>query len=67
MTDALTHSSGDAGYLKRGIGLGLTVVKYFVELHGGTVAVSTGSWGSLFTVEIPIAPQARRWSEEVQI
>lgn len=66
-TDVLTHSSGDAGYMKRGIGLGLTIVKYFVELHGGTVHVSTGAWGSIFTVEIPVAPQARRWSEEVQI
>jgi signal transduction histidine kinase len=66
-TDTLTHSSGDSGYLKRGIGLGLTIVKYFVELHGGTVSVSTGSWGSIFSVEIPITPQARRWSEEVQI
>jgi signal transduction histidine kinase len=65
--DVLTHSSGDSGYLKRGIGLGLTIVKYFVELHGGTVSVSTGAWGSIFSVEIPIAPQARRWSEEVQI
>ncbi|MCJ7543222.1 MAG: ATP-binding protein [Phycisphaerae bacterium] len=66
-TDVLTHSSGDAGYMKRGIGLGLTIVKYFVELHGGTVHVSTGAWGSIFTVEIPVAPQARRWTEEVQI
>ena len=66
-TDVLLHSTGDAGYMKRGIGLGLTIVKYFAELHGGTVSVSTGSWGSIFTVEIPIAPQARRWSEEVQI
>ncbi len=66
-TDVLTHSSGDAGYMKRGIGLGLTIVKYFVELHGGTVHVSTGAWGTIFTVEIPLAPRARRWSEEVQI
>ena len=66
-TDVLTHSTGDAGYLKRGIGLGLTIVKYFVELHGGTVHVSTGAWGTIFTVEMPIAPRARRWSEEVQI
>jgi signal transduction histidine kinase len=66
-TDVLLHSTGEAGYLKRGIGLGLTVVKYFVELHGGTVHVSTGAWGTIFTVEMPISPQARRWSEEVQI
>ncbi|HEX5661018.1 MAG TPA: ATP-binding protein, partial [Polyangiales bacterium] len=41
-----------------GLGLGLSIVKHVVELHGGTVvAESPGEGlGALFTVRIPIAP-----------
>jgi len=56
--DVMKHSSGRIGYSKRGMGLGLTVVKYFVELHGGTVGVSSGPTGCVFTVTIPSGPQA---------
>lgn len=39
-----------------GLGIGLTMVKSLVELHGGTVAASSGGLGkgSTFTVTIPI-------------
>jgi signal transduction histidine kinase len=38
----------------RGAGLGLYLVRYFVELHGGTVSLeSTVGAGSTFTVSIP--------------
>jgi signal transduction histidine kinase len=53
--DVLKHSSGE-GFGKRGMGLGLAIVKYFVELHGGTVGVSTGPAGSIFTVSLPEQP-----------
>jgi CheY-like chemotaxis protein len=50
---------GDASSTRRhgGLGLGLTLVKHLVEMHGGTVtAESAGAnQGSTFTVTLPVA------------
>jgi len=52
--DTLRHSSGDYQFGKRGIGLGLWLVKTFVELHGGRVeASSTPGVGSTFAFLLP--------------
>lgn len=36
-----------------GLGIGLTLVRRLVELHGGTVSVETSAAGSRFTVRLP--------------
>jgi PAS domain S-box-containing protein len=41
-----------------GLGLGLTIVRHLVELHGGTVAVHSDgeNTGATFTIRLPLAP-----------
>jgi signal transduction histidine kinase len=53
--DTLRHSSGDYQFGKRGLGLGLWLVKTFVEMHGGRVEVSSDHGrGSTFSFLLPI-------------
>lgn len=52
--DTMHHSSGDFQFCKRGIGLGLCLVKTFVELHGGMVNFdSIPGRGTTFEFTIP--------------
>jgi signal transduction histidine kinase len=54
--DTMHHSSGEFEYGKRGMGLGLCLVKKFVEMHGGSVAVrSEPGGGSTFAFRLPRA------------
>lgn len=52
--DVSRHSSGTFEYDRRGLGLGLSMAKTFVEMHGGvlTVASEVGK-GTTFIVELP--------------
>jgi signal transduction histidine kinase len=48
------HSSGTFEYGRQGLGLGLSVVKAFVELHGGTLDVASEQGkGTTFTMRLP--------------
>ncbi len=52
--DTMHHSSGEYQYGKRGIGLGLCLVKAFVELHGGAVeCASSPGEGTTFAFTLP--------------
>ncbi len=56
--DTAQHSSGDFGFRKRGLGLGLSLVKKFIELHGGTVlAESVPGQGTRIVLTIPRSPR----------
>ena len=52
--DTMHHSSGEYQFCKKGMGLGLCLVKAFVEMHGGSIAVDTAPGrGSTFTITLP--------------
>jgi PAS domain S-box-containing protein len=58
---AATRSQG-------GLGIGLTLVKNLVEMHGGTVAAHSDGLGKgcEFTVRLPFVPQERPESMEIK-
>src|SRR5262249_14007575 len=52
--DPSRHSSGEFGFNKRGLGLGLSLVKKFVELHGGRVSADSElGRGTRVTIVLP--------------
>jgi signal transduction histidine kinase len=52
--DPSRHSSGDFGFCKRGLGLGLSIAKQFVEMHGGRIVAETREeGGTRMTVRLP--------------
>ena len=52
--DPSRHSSGDFGYCKRGLGLGLSIAKQFIEMHGGQIAAeSVPGGGTRMLIRLP--------------
>jgi PAS domain S-box-containing protein len=58
--DMFTQGDRISGRLKEGLGLGLTLVKTLVEMHGGSVGVTSDGpgCGSRFTVCLPVSQGA---------
>jgi signal transduction histidine kinase/CheY-like chemotaxis protein/putative methionine-R-sulfoxide reductase with GAF domain len=56
--DLFVQASGSIDRPRGGLGIGLTVVKRIVELHGGTVSARSDGpgQGSEFVVRLPLAP-----------
>jgi two-component system CheB/CheR fusion protein len=64
--DLLSQADGAGDSAQPGLGLGLSIVKEYVELHGGTVQVRSEGVGrgSEFAVRVPLAPRAAAQSDD---
>jgi signal transduction histidine kinase len=52
----------------KGMGLGLSICKRFVEAHGGRISVATkAGQGTIFTVTMPTEPQIKEGSEKTEV
>ena len=62
VSDVRQHSSGNNKFLGRGAGLGLTIVRGIIELHGGNIRVKSECMdmdkcpGSNFHIFLPVHP-----------
>jgi signal transduction histidine kinase/DNA-binding response OmpR family regulator len=62
--DRFFQGDENTSIMNQGSGIGLSIIKEFVNLHGGKVTVeSTPGTGSVFTVELPCAPIRKNMEE----
>ena len=65
--DVSRHTSGHFEYNRRGLGLGLSIVRSFVEMHGGTMSVSSElGKGTAVAVRLPAAIHEPRSKNQVE-
>ena len=59
--DMFTQVASGSAHSQGGLGIGLSLVKRLVELHGGTVAATSRGegQGSTFTIQLPIIQQSQ--------
>lgn len=57
--DRLWQADGAVHAEKKGVGLGLSIVKYIVAMHGGTISVHSDGLGkgTTFSVRLPVAAE----------
>ncbi|HBG06614.1 MAG TPA: hybrid sensor histidine kinase/response regulator [Geobacter sp.] len=53
--DIAHHSSGNAAFMSKGSGLGLSIVRGIMDVHGGAVWVEGDGKGSVFSLLFPIS------------
>jgi signal transduction histidine kinase len=58
--DKFWQADPSARSARDGLGIGLSIVRRFVELHGGTIEADSAGlgWGTRVTVRLPLAPEA---------
>ena len=71
--DVKEHSTGKVAFKSRGAGLGLSIVKGIIDLHGGTVWVESSGYdpenmpGSVFYILLPaVVPEDKKNEKEEQ-